>query len=382
MPHQQRLWITAILVTLTLIAAFGLWLLHSRDSADEQLTQMEAARAVPDDENAANLYNELLQDAHATSLLDIAPDFLAGPIYRQRLTEPWPTKDHPELATWIEENQYIINKLGEVTELEQCRFPISIEPAEMSEIDRAAPMRQWAFLVTLAANNDLGEERFDAAVTKWRCLLQMADHLHQQPVLIDHMIANAIAGLALKPMNRFVATGDLTEAHLHAIETLPLAIEQDWGEHRKQIDTTEDLRDRKMKEPLSPWDRVKFRLYSYKIQRATNLGTQKDSAIEKAGDMYQEHVCTARGLRLLVALRRHKNTTGHWPMNLEEVTSSLPPAVLIDPLNDGPFVYTPAGDTFTLYSRGRNGIDENARRDSSKTESQSADDITIWPPQR
>jgi hypothetical protein len=76
--------------------------LRDTRSADEQLAEIEAARAVPDAENAAILYEELLSDANAESLLDVCPDVLRPPAFNQRRREPWRSQDHPELAAWLE----------------------------------------------------------------------------------------------------------------------------------------------------------------------------------------------------------------------------------------------------------------------------------------
>ncbi len=240
----RRAWLVPIGIGLLVVIAGFLWaagVFRDRRSADERLAEIEAARAIPDGENAAIIYDELLRDSHGTSLLDYCPDFLQGPVFNQRLNEPWRSEDHPELAAWISENQYIIDKLAEASELEKCRFPISIDRADTSTMARAAPMRQWGFLVTFAANNDLAERRPDAALTKWRCLLQIANHLRQQPVLIDHMSAEGVARLALEPMVRFVVAGDPSPEHLERIEAMPLQLADDWDPHVSLIRSIERL---------------------------------------------------------------------------------------------------------------------------------------------
>jgi hypothetical protein len=82
-----------------------------------------------------------------------------------------------------------------------------------------------------------------------------------------------------------------------------------------------------------------------------------------------------RGMRLLVDLRRYHIRNSHWPEDLTQIAEDVPSDALIDPTNDGEFVYVRAGDGFRLYSKGQNGIDEGGRQDR-KT---GADDILIWP---
>ncbi len=81
---------------------------------------------------------------------------------------------------------------------------------------------------------------------------------------------------------------------------------------------------------------------------------------------------TRRATPILIALRRHKEETGRWPETLENIEPKLPAQMLIDPQNNGPFVYKRNGDSFVLYSKGPNGLDE---RGSS---SRPADDWPIW----
>lgn len=76
---------------------------------------------------------------------------------------------------------------------------------------------------------------------------------------------------------------------------------------------------------------------------------------------------------ILIALRRHKDKTGAWPETLENIEPRLPDQMLIDPQNDGPFVYRRDANGFLFYSKGPNGIDEHG---SSK---RPADDWPIWP---
>jgi hypothetical protein len=74
-------------------------------------------------------------------------------------------------------------------------------------------------------------------------------------------------------------------------------------------------------------------------------------------------------------LRHYRNKNGHWPQTLDEIKSSLSEEVLTDPQNNGLFVYKLTDDGFTLYSKGKNNIDEAG----SKIDG--ADDWPIWPRQ-
>jgi len=373
----RRVWLAAAIVALVAALVCGFWLLGDRRSADERLAEINAARAVPYAENAAFIYNELLRDPRATSLSSSHPPILNdGQLFYQRRTAPWCTEDCPELAAWIAEHQHLIDKLVAASKLDTCRFPISIDLADMIHAERLAPMRQCAFLLMFTANNDLAEGRPDAAMKEWRCIIQMGNHLRQQPILTDHLVANGISRFALKSMIRFVVAGDPSTKHLQEIEAMPLPLADDWEQDRRQIRLIDRLMIRKMKEPFSLWDRLRFPFYSYRMNRAMSRvpGMPEESPIESNGNAYRRNIATARGLHILVVLRRYRNDTGHWPETLEEISSSLPEIILTDPLNGGPFVYRQTEDAFELYSRGRNRIDETAQRGSDN-----GDDWPIWP---
>ena len=76
---------------------------------------------------------------------------------------------------------------------------------------------------------------------------------------------------------------------------------------------------------------------------------------------------------ILIALRRHKEKTGVWPESLEQIEPKLPEQMLIDPQNNGSFVYKRHVDNFIFYSKGPNGIDEGG------SSSGMVDDWLIWP---
>jgi hypothetical protein len=99
--------------------------------------------------------------------------------------------------------------------------------------------------------------------------------------------------------------------------------------------------------------------------------------LDRVQDTYLMGLAPRRGTHILIALRRHKNRTGHWPESLDEIRSSLTREILTDPQNKGPFVYRPTKDGFTLYSKGKNKIDENGRFSFVPG---GADDWPIWPP--
>jgi hypothetical protein len=76
-------------------------------------------------------------------------------------------------------------------------------------------------------------------------------------------------------------------------------------------------------------------------------------------------------------LRQYKNENGYWPEHLEDIKDSLETDILVDPTNNGSFAYKLSDDSFRLYGKGKNNIDEEGEYDPC--DEAGADDILIWP---
>jgi hypothetical protein len=380
--RRERVWFIAVPLVLVAVGGCLLWAaVFQRDSrtADERLAEIEAARAIPDPENAATIYNELLQDPNATSLSN-AQSQAGEPLLSGQpvLYRPWLSEDQPEVDTWIKEHQYIIDRLLAAARFEKCRFPIRIDVADTSGMNRLPPMRQWGFLLRSAANNDIAEGRVDTAMMKWQCLLQMGNHLRQQPDLVHHLLANSVEAAAMEPITHFIVMGSPTETHLQKIEAMPLPIKERWAEYDRETRLTDALILQKVAEQVSPLDSFRHPIRAFRaarVTRAIRSITSVPSPFDAARDSYRQTIATARGIRILIALKRYKVATGHWPDSLERI-QSLTEEILTDPINGGSFVYKPAVDTFALYSQGRNNVDDEGRWEPDV----GADDWPIWPP--
>jgi hypothetical protein len=382
--RRRRLWLVALLLVLSAVAGWCLWAaVFRRDLrlADERLAEIEAARAIPDAENAAMIYSELLQDPKAASLSN-AQSQAGEPLLSGQpvLYRPWLSKDQPEADARIKGHRDIVDRLLAAARFEKCRFPIIIDVADTSAMYRGHAMRQWGFLLRSAANNDIAEGRVDAAMMKWQCLLQMGNHLRQQPDLIDHLLANSVAEAAMEPMRDYIVTGGPTETHLQKIEAMSLPMEDHWAEYDKETRLTEALISQRVKEQISPLDCLRHpikALQTFRVARTINsLTSFTASRFDDAGYLYRRNIATARGIRILVALRRYKDTNGRWPARLQEIQACLPEEALTDPRNKGSFVYRLTPDGFRLYSRGQNNVDEEGTWDPDN----GPDDWPIWPP--
>jgi hypothetical protein len=193
---------------------------------DEELAALEAKYAVSDEENAAAIYDKLFEDIDGDPnepefFLQSSPSSKDG---------PWLSKDHPETAEWLKGHQDKISILLQATKKDKCHFPMHADPWSFGQyMERLAKIRRCAFLLLSAGNNDIGEGRIDAGLEKHSCIIRMADHLYQQPVIIDFLTGFAIEGLALTQLNRFVMESHPNAEQLELIGDSIKGLEDNWG---------------------------------------------------------------------------------------------------------------------------------------------------------
>jgi hypothetical protein len=111
--------------------------------------------------------------------------------------------------------------------------------------------------------------------------------------------------------------------------------------------------------------------YGRMIRLATGI---EEEVLHKLHDLYIWGTTQRRGTLIVVALRRYKNRNGAWPDSLDDIKGLTSPEVFIDPTNGTRFVYKLTEENFTLYSKGKNNIDEGG-----KGEKDGPDDWPIWP---
>jgi hypothetical protein len=483
-PFRKWFWLSVGVVVVVLIV----WVFLPEDNEgwqpytfDEEVAAFKAKYAIPDEENAATIYNELLENYDQDAFYANLPN---DEWVKLPMREPWLSEEEPQIAEWLQQHQTTTAILLRASKIDKCQFPISpdTKPDTSSEMmRRLRQIRELANLSTSAANNDIAENRIDQALEKYVALLQMGKHISHQQSLIHTLVAISIEAIAIEQINRFIVTEDATAEHLRIIEEALAKIKHGWSDDFSRILEHEKLfcknwvgrfyqihpgsnKIRLSRDPLADlrtaWEenvkdqqqieqrRQLLRVYIYpnywekKIIRAHTLlrwlflpsnpekvGKIIDTIFEKyyamakpdfdwkkqpqkplgppfpsesvwpcfnqrqaverlaayasggtyhkLHDMYLRLVANQKGCQILITLRRYKNSNsnGNWPESLDDIKVMTASETLVDPINDGPFVYKLTEDSFTLYSKGKNNIDEGgkANRESG------ADDWPIWP---
>jgi hypothetical protein len=229
-PYRKWFWLSLAAIVLVLI----IWVFLPEDNEgwrpytfDEEFAALRAKYAIPDSQNAATIYNNLLEDYDPNTM---HPDFLDPNIEYLTLREPWSSRNYPELGQWLEGHQDTIAKLLEASKLEKCVFPIPHDTLSFSDtIDHLSEIRSWAFLLVRAGNNDVAEGRIGAGLDKYLCVGKMGDHMRQQSALVEVLVGMAVEDLALGRFKAFVVTADATEEHLNIFEKAVADIKYDWA---------------------------------------------------------------------------------------------------------------------------------------------------------
>lgn len=240
-PARKWFWLSTAVVIIALI----IWVFLPDDNEgwrpytfDEELAALEDKYAIPDEENAATIYNKLMESYDANDFDAIYSDPNTFDIIYRNL---WLSKDYPEAAAWLQRNQSLIETLMEISKTERCIFPIR-DPANSSQqLDRTAAMRRWTFLLVIAANNDTAESRIKESLQKNITILQMGNHLCQQPATLDLLASIAERAIALRQFNRFVISNEPKETHLKSIEQALRNVKHNWSDDLPRILDDEKL---------------------------------------------------------------------------------------------------------------------------------------------
>jgi hypothetical protein len=185
--------VTLVVLTYSLLA---------RHSVEEQLREIEIACAIPDSENAALIYNEVLAKYGD---IQSPPDFLDDNASEATISHSWTSLAHPKLAEWIEGHEHMVPRLVEAAKMGRCYFEINRQEGIM---DRLMARVMWEDFLTRAANRDLAEGRSDKAIEKYMVMIQFGRHLGQQPTFMENLAGIELEEYGMKALIRFLPIAD------------------------------------------------------------------------------------------------------------------------------------------------------------------------------
>ncbi len=339
---RKRRYMLAGVVLLTCLSAIAVIVTLSRGQSQESLAQRIAAinarHALPPEQNAATIYDQLVAN-RATVVIGDPPDSNLAPA--------------------------ALTAMIEASKLESCWFPLSSgQQCYMNHLRRIYPMHVWAGVLTKSIRQDVANGRIEIAAQKLRCLVRMGEHLQQQGLMADFLAGTGIEGRAWTPLGEFVMQPDATEELLNMAEAMPWELEDNYKDVAKLTLEVQPLIWRTIVAEWTLRQRMENR-WRMRGQKSNN------QMIEEA---YLRLLSQRRGARLLLGLRRYHDANGRWPDSLEDIKALVPEQALIDPYTEHRFMYRREAGEVLLYSKGPN------RRDDNGQHHEKADDHQIWLP--
>jgi hypothetical protein len=329
----RRRWIAAACLAGVAVLAFAVaYSLRPGPSAEEQLRALDAAHAVPDEDNAAGYYMDIVLGNTGPSL---DSQLLPWTAQKTTLARAWRSADFPEVARWIEDRRGTMEALLQASRKPRCWFPVS--QALQQRSSRFSVAYSGAHLLLQAVNNDLGEGRVEPALEKLLGVLRMGAHFRAQFDPADYAVGLAITAEGVKRVGELLRADAIPPDWLARFEAALPPVEDTWREDSRRDEEINRLYRRQTREGVG------MRL----------LGTLVDrfgARLAAMQQMYLGQLTEFRAVRILLELRRYRNETGVWPAGLDDLHGRVPPPALLDPVTRKPFDYRLTGNTFQLQT--------------------------------
>ncbi len=350
--------VAVLLVILLLLYNAGVF---GGRSIEQKLADIERDHSIPDKENAAIVYNEIIGTYAST---DYRPAFFTDEMDNVTMDGPWSAQQYPKAAKWLKEQQPVVDTLLKAAAYEKCRFSIDLDWTNRALSNRSIAGRECARLLLRSGNFDLGRDNKNAALEKYLAMIQLAKHWCQQSTFIEYLVGIAIEWLGTEAQIRFIIEHDPNQAQLNAIEKALADIHDRWSTLLPEIQKVEDLMEEYNLRKMNFFQRLVVR---FKMGWGDSEETMRE--------IYLRVLSRRRGVHIVIALVRHKRKHGEYPEKLGELNNVNNPKILTDPLSNKEFVYERMDSDFKLYGRGKNVIDEGGSCKHDK------DDIKVWIPE-
>lgn len=241
-PYRKWFWGCVGLTAIVLV----IWVFLPDDNEDwrpytfdEDAAALNAKYAVPDEENAAIIYNQLPEIFEDPCVAFIFEDYNAVDIGGRK---PWSYKDYQEYAEWLDNHQEIIELLLKTTQYEKCYFGAKADIMfDDSQTRLFRPCRNAVRLLCFAANYDIGRGKLDDALAKYEAVIYIADHFQQNPETVNKLIGMAIEALGIDGLKHLIINHNVTSEQIGQSEKILARINFSWDKNFTQIIEYEKL---------------------------------------------------------------------------------------------------------------------------------------------
>jgi len=206
---------------------------------DEEFAVLEAERTIPEQDNAAiqcqGLFALLDVDDHAGFF------FPAGRESDVLYKDAWTRVEQPEASQWLDTYTWVVDELVRAAANGSFRWPLQRYAYDEFTVPYK-PLRRAFQLLILSANRDLGEGRFERAITRYFCTLEIAHDLRKQVQPLDFRISHGYETRVLRLIRRVLVQHALSNRNIALIaERLPKT-DDDWPAEATALFRAEKLR--------------------------------------------------------------------------------------------------------------------------------------------
>ncbi len=368
-----------------------------------------ASPAIPDEENAAPVYEEVfgLLKAQASEVHDRISELLKA--------DPLADEELEEARKLVEEAQPILERLRKAARLERCRFDLDYSRKASDELlfPHLAKFQGGGRLLVLSAKVNLALGRPDEAARDAAVGLKLRRCVEIQPTIIALLVDNAIGNITLKQFQKTLdeaePSGDALKEVLSALGDVEdrSALTQaalgercfvitgcaSYLEHPEELDELSELigepEVRRLDRaeiyanalrtlefwdvclPLTPrpWhdshaDHEALNTDFGKGEQHYSLCAALVSSFERVPLTYDAKLAQQANAQQAIALRLYRMKHGEYPDTLEALAPEFLDKLPVDPFSGKTYVYRKEGAGFIVYSLGPNMIDDGGIEDS------------------
>jgi hypothetical protein len=448
-PFARKIGRVFQIVTLLGLCTAVVWRVYLYFDINSRFSQIRAA-GFPASGTELNLWRHPVTDAdngalmltQAFALRWTFPDGRSNEIVRTKLlvrTNDWSPATWELIEAYVQSNSLTIAKAQEALQLSQFRFPVDFSYGPDTQLPHLGNLKELARSAAFQTALDVHGGSREEWPKHVEIQLKLAGTLDNEPILISHLVRNAIIRMAVqateRSLNRVIPSDDackrLESAFAHAGETnlLPAALV---GERAMMIPafrlSWEEIQSSGQRDEPASQSRTPHR-YSGKpatflwltgfFERDLDffLATMEKS-ISLAGmplperlglTNYFEAACTAAQKRAYflsemllpslsrvvvrdasnqalielatsaLAIERFRLAEGRLPNNLKELTPRFLDAVPADPFDGNPVRYRRLSSGYVVYSVDNDGHDDGGLEapERKKTNDKESYDITF-----
>jgi hypothetical protein len=309
--------------------------------------------------------------------------------------DPRDAKDAAALRDYLEKNAGAIRTVESGLAKEKFAYIDDFEKGPDLKVPALKPMCRAGLVLLFRGDLALHEGRASGAFPDYAGALRLGTSMSHRTIVVSWFVSMALARFGLAHVLRIRPDAAVSEADLGALlevlrkehdgrgslreaadgeyyawHLIPLARCAEKGDTPSNYAKDREIMG-KIREILGKVDGGAYFALPESVRSgrdfdALGMGERSDAVVAStlistparlAIAAAEDETCW-RGTLTWLAVRRFRAREGRFPRALEELDPLLPAPLRIDPFSGKPFVYAPEGNSFRLYSLGRNMSDD------------------------